>query len=81
MLPVNSGGHSAHQNFIVTNICKNYPIPDEIAPSTWDIIDRFGNLDLSYTDEFSKNKYSVLVLNPERLPVFSDPLCYLLILK
>ena len=47
MLPVNSGGHSAYQNFVVTNLHKYYPNPDKIARSTWDIIDRFWNLDLS----------------------------------
>lgn len=58
MLPVISGGHTAYQNFVVENLRKYYPNPDAIPRDTWDIIDRFWNLDLSYTDEMMKNKYS-----------------------
>lgn len=64
MLPVNSGGHSAYQNFVVENLRKYYPNPDSIARSTWDIIDRFWNLDLSYTDELLRSKYSVFGPKP-----------------
>ena len=46
MLPVNCGSHSDYQNFVVENLRKYYPNPDSIARSTWDIIDRFWNLDL-----------------------------------
>lgn len=59
MLPVNSGGHSAYQDFVLVNLRKYYPNPDSIARSTWDIIDRFWNLDLSFTDKFLRDKYSV----------------------
>lgn len=59
MLPVNCGSHSDYQNFVVKNLRKYYPNPDSIARSTWDIIDRFWNLDLSYTNEKLKNRYSV----------------------
>ena len=59
MLPVNCGSHSDYQYFVVKNLRKYYPNPDSIARSTWDIIDRFGNLDLSYTNEKLKNRYSV----------------------
>ncbi|WP_242986562.1 hypothetical protein [Vallitalea guaymasensis] len=58
MLPVISNGHCAYQNFVLANLRKYYPNPDSIARSTWDIIDRFWNLDLSFTDEFMKDKYS-----------------------
>lgn len=58
MLPVNCGSHADYQNFVVTNLRKYYPNPDALAPSTWDIIERFWNLDLSYTDELMKDKYS-----------------------
>ena len=58
MLPVILGGHSTYQNFVVENIRKYYPDPDSIPRSTWTIIDRFWNLDLSFTDEFLKDKYS-----------------------
>lgn len=64
MLPINSGGHSAYQDFVITNLRKHYPNPDAIARSTWDIIDRFWNLDLSFTDEFMRNKYSVFGPKP-----------------
>ena len=60
MLPVNSGGHAAYQNFVVENLCKYYPNPNAIPRSTWDIIERFWHLDLSYTDELLRSKYSVL---------------------
>ncbi|MDD3416220.1 MAG: hypothetical protein PHY47_19840 [Lachnospiraceae bacterium] len=59
MLPVNCGSHADYQNFILENLRKYYPNPDSIARSTWDIIDRFWNLDLSFTDDFMKPKYSV----------------------
>ena len=58
MLPVNSGGHTAYQNFVAENLRKYYPNPNALARSTWDIIERFWNLDLSYTDELLADKYS-----------------------
>ena len=64
MLPVNTGGHSAYQTFLVTNLRKYYPNPDSIARATWDIIDRFWNLDLSYTDTQMRHKYSVFGPKP-----------------
>jgi len=64
MLPVYSGGHSAYQDFVVTNLRKYYPNPDAIARSTWDIIDRFWNLDLSFTDDFMRGKYSIFGPKP-----------------
>ena len=64
MLPVNSGGHSAYQDFLLAQLRKYYPVPDSFSHSTWDIIDRFWNLDLSFTDEFMRNKYSVFGPKP-----------------
>ena len=64
MLPVNTGGHSTYQNFVVENLRKYYPNPDSISRSTWDIIDRFWNLDLSYTDELMRSRYSVFGPRP-----------------
>ena len=58
MLPVNPGGHAAYQDFVVTNLRKYYPDPDAFSRATWDIIERFWNLDLSYTDELLRSKYS-----------------------
>lgn len=65
MLLVNSCGHSAYQNFVVTNLRKYYPNPDSISRSTWDISDRFWNFDLSFTDDFMKPKYSVFAPMPK----------------
>ena len=64
MLPVNSGGHAAYQNFVVENLRKYYPDPLVFSKSTWDIIERFWNLDLSYTDELLRSKYSVFGPRP-----------------
>ncbi|KMW10422.1 hypothetical protein [Enterocloster citroniae] len=64
MLPVNSGGHSAYQDFLLAQLRKYYPVPDSFSHSTWDIIDRFWNLDLSFTDEFMRDKYSVFGPKP-----------------
>ena len=58
MLPVNCGSHADFQNFVVTNLRKYYPDPSALARSTWDIIERFWNLDLSFTDTFMADKYS-----------------------
>ena len=56
MLPVNSGGHTAYQTFVLENLRKYYPDPTVFAKSTWDIIERFWNLDVSYTDELLRSK-------------------------
>ncbi|MFQ7355432.1 MAG: hypothetical protein ACLROG_12235 [Coprococcus phoceensis] len=64
MLPVNSGGHTAYQTFVLENLRKYYPDPTVFAKSTWDIIERFWNLDLSYTDELLRSKYSVFGPKP-----------------
>ena len=58
MLPVNCRSHADYQNFVVTNLRKYYPNPDSLAKSTWDIIERFWNLDLSKTDTILVDKYS-----------------------
>ena len=58
MLPVNSGGHSAYQDFLLAQLHKYYPVPDALARSTWDIIEHFWNIDLSFTDTFMADKYS-----------------------
>ena len=64
MLPVNCGSHADYQNFVVTNLRKYYPDPSALARSTWDIIERFWNLDLSFTDTFMADKYSKFGLAP-----------------
>lgn len=64
MLPVNCGSHTDYQNFVLENLRKYYPDPNSIARPTWDIIDRFWNLDLSYTDEKLRDRYSVFGPRP-----------------
>jgi hypothetical protein len=67
MLPVNSGGHTAYQKFFLSQMRKYYPNPESISRSTWDIVERFWNLDLSKTDLIMKDRYSVFGPEP-RLP-------------
>lgn len=64
MLPVNTGGHAAYQNFVAANLRKFYPNPGSLSRSPWDIIERFWNLNLSYTDELLHLKYSVFGPKP-----------------
>lgn len=64
LLPVNCGSHADYQKFVIENLRKYYPNPDSISRSTWDIIDRFWNLDLSYTDEKLKSTYSIFGPKP-----------------
>ena len=64
MLPVNTGGHAAYQDFVVGMLRKYYPDPNALARSTWDIIERFWSLDLSYTDVHMRDKYSVFGPKP-----------------
>jgi len=61
--------HADYQHFVVTNFRKYYPDPDALARSTWDIIERFWNLDLSFTDTFMADKYSKFGPAPAKLPV------------
>ena len=79
MLPVNSGGHTAYQDFLLVNLRKHYPVPDSISPSTWDIIDRFWNLDLSLRMNSCGTSTLSSALSQELLPVCSVPSCCLLI--
>lgn len=65
MLPVNCGSHADYQHFVVTNLRKYYPVPDALARSTWDIIEHFLNIDLSFTDTFMADKYSKFGLHQE----------------
>ncbi len=64
MLPINCGSHTDYQNFVTENLRKYYPNPNALAPSTWEIIERFWHLDLSYTDELLRSKYSVFGPKP-----------------
>lgn len=64
MLPVNCGSHSDYPNFVVENFRKYYPDPNAIPRATWNIIERFWYLDLSYTDELLRCKYSIFGPKP-----------------
>lgn len=67
MKPVNSGGHAAYQNHVLTLLRKYYPDPDSIPASTWTIMERFWHLDLSGVDALMADRYSVFGPAP-RLP-------------
>ena len=49
LLPVNYSSNSGYQNFLVENLRKYYPDPNVFSRDTWDIIERFWNLDKSKT--------------------------------
>ncbi len=55
LLPIHCGNHSDYQNFVIKNLRKYYPDPDSISRDVRVIIDRFWNLDLSYTYQMLKN--------------------------
>lgn len=67
MLPFNSGGHAAYQDFVVQNLREYYPNPESIPNDVWDIMERFFLKDLSRVDEMMRDRYSVLGPKP-RLP-------------
>lgn len=69
MLPMNPDGHSAYQYFLLENLRKYYSLPDSIARSTLDIIDHFGNLDLSFTDVSCAANTPFSALSPGHLLV------------
>lgn len=59
MKPVNTGGHAAYQQQMVSLIRKYYP--DALArfgPSIWSVIGRFYHLDLTRADEIMSDRYS-----------------------
>lgn len=80
MKPVNTGGHTAYQDHVLTQLRKYYPDADtSFDPATWEIMERFWNLDLSPVDQIMQDRYSVFGPKP-RLP--SDMLrSYLLSMK
>ena len=68
MKPVNIGGHAAYQNLVLEQLCKYYPNAlTSLDASTWEIMEQFWALDLSYVDDFMKDRYSVFGPEP-RLP-------------
>ena len=68
MKPVNTGGHSAYQDRVLTQLRKYYPnAASSLSSSTWQILDKFWNLDLSQVDVLMQDRYSVFGPEP-RLP-------------
>lgn len=68
MKPVNIGGHSAYQDRVLTQLRKYYPnAATSLSSSTWQILDKFWNLDLSQVDALMQDRYSVFGPKP-RLP-------------
>lgn len=57
MLPVNSGGHAAYQDFVVSNLLYHFPDLFSIPKNVWDIIVKFWYLDLSQTDSIMMEHY------------------------
>lgn len=68
MKPVNIDGHSAYQNRVLTQLRKYYPdAADSLSSSTWAILEKLGNLDLSAVDTLMQDRYSNFGPEP-RLP-------------
>jgi len=66
--PVNIGGHSAYQDRVLMQLRKYYPnASDSLAASTWMILEKFWNLDLSQIDILMRDRYSDFGPQP-RLP-------------
>jgi len=60
MKPSVSGGHSAYQDLVLDQLRKYYPsAADSLPASTWEIMERFWNLDLSQVDSLMHDRYSV----------------------
>lgn len=68
MKPINIGGHSAYQDRVLTGLRKYYPNADDfLSSATWEILEKFWNLDLSDIDILMQDRYSALGPEP-RLP-------------
>jgi len=69
--PVNIGGHSAYQDRVLTQLRKYYPNAASLSSSTWQVIDKFWNLNLSQVDELMKDRYSVFGPEPRLWKIFN----------
>lgn len=57
--PVNIGGHAAYQNRVLAQLRKYYPDAVHSLPApTWEIMEKFWNLDLSGMDSLMADRYS-----------------------
>ena len=60
MKPSTSGGHSAYQDLVLMQLRKYYPdAADSLPSSTWEIMERFWNLDLTPLNTLMQDCYSV----------------------
>ena len=60
MKPYTTGGHSAYQDLVLTQLRKYYPdAADSLPSSAWEIMERFWNLDLSPLNSIMQDCYSV----------------------
>lgn len=67
MLPCNSGGHTAYQDTLVSELLKFYPDSFSISKDSWHTVIEFWYLDLSLTDSLMADSYSKFGPEP-RLP-------------
>ena len=59
MKPYNPGGHSAYQDRVLAQLRKYYPDAVSSLPaSTWAVMEKFWNLDLSGMDSLMADRYS-----------------------
>ncbi len=79
MKPINIGGHSAYQERVLTQLRKYYPnATTSLSPSSWQILDKFWNLDLHQLMILYKTAILSLALNHGFLPTcFALSLCLL----
>ncbi|MDL2302666.1 hypothetical protein LJC58_10015, partial [Lachnospiraceae bacterium OttesenSCG-928-D06] len=57
--PYNSGGHTAYQERVLTQLHKYYPdAANSLPSSSWIIMEKFWNLDLSEADSLMRERYS-----------------------
>ena len=68
MKPINVGGHAAYQDRVLSQLRKYYPYSASSLPAhTWNIMEKFWNLDLSEVDTLMQDRYSAFGPEP-RLP-------------
>lgn len=59
MKPCNPGGHFAYQQRVLAQLRKYYPdAVSSLSASTWEITEKFWNLDLSDMDSLMADRYS-----------------------
>lgn len=67
--PLNSGGHAAYQERVLTQLRKYYPnAATSLSSTTWDIMEKFWSLDLSEVDIIMRDLYSDLGPEPKLPP-------------